>query len=548
MQTTAAFILAAGIGERLDIFETIKPLVKLRGKSLLIWTIERLKEVGVNDIHVIIRPGDTLIKKEMLEYSDDIKFLEQKYSEKGMLGSMLTIADSVSGPFFVSMCDLYFDRNPFRLFQEESNDDVVKVLVSTDMEKNSISGAQEKVLYRNGSLFYPENEEDCNAVEAGIYHFTNRSYADFCKISKDRNIKNTRQAFKAFGITAPVAMEGNQWFDINTPVTLVRTELFLQKKLHPEKKLESRDAQFKELKATAKFDYKKPIVFRVNVMRGIIEKISEYEIIPHEYYYSPHHLIIDRNIYELYGKNIYKQFTSLGYQINKILVDPGEKSKSIKSYAKIAEEILVSGIEKKSIIISVGGGVIKDLAGFLASTLYRGIGFISFPTTVLSQCDAAIALKQGVNGTKGKNLIGSYYAPMKVVVDPFVLLSLNDRFIKDGLAECLKQSFAQDIDFYNYFNNYQGNLKDIDFLEEAVTRAIKLKISSINLDFFEEGFSLVNQYGHEIGHAVEYLSGYKLLHGESVSIGMRVSAEISKIMGIASQNVVDAHIETFEKV
>lgn len=546
MKTKTAVILAAGTGQRLDVFETNKPLVRLGRKTLISWTIERLQEAGINTIYVVIRKDDKLMKKELFDFPENVRIIEQKFSDRGMLGSMLSIKDEVRGSFFITACDLFFENNPLSLFSD--NKDSVSILLSTNKINNSVCGAHEYIIYKNGKIKYTDDQSEANALEAGIYHFTEKSFRDFADTAdSDKNITKVNQVFSRLNNLVPVVMDDIEWFDINTPVTLVRAELFLQKKQHPEEKLEPAEAKYKKLDITALYDYDMKLRFEVNVINGIINRISQYEIIPHEFYYSPHHMIIDRNIWELYGKKIYDQLNSLGYIVNKTLVDPGERSKSIENFARIAEEILAIGIDKKSIIISVGGGVIKDLAGFIASTLYRGIGFISFPTTILSQCDAAIALKQGVNGIKGKNLIGSYYCPMKVIVDPSMLLTLGDRYISDGLSECFKQSFAQDIDFFNFFYNYTGDVKDLDFLEEAVTKAVKLKVHSVQLDFYEESISLVNQYGHEVGHAVEYLSGYELLHGESVAIGMRVSAELSHLMGIADKSVVDAHIELMKK-
>jgi len=551
MDTKTGIILAAGIGERLDIFETNKPLVKLRGISLILWSIKRFMEIDIENIHVVIRKEDRLIRKELIEFENHINFIEQQYEEKGMLGSILSIESAgITSPFFVMPCDLIFERNPLPLFTENSSQktDQISILISTNQVHNSVSGAQEKLYYDERDFDYSIDTRSANALEVGVYHFTPTSYNNFVEISNTHpEIRKVSEIFQISSCLNPVVMNDYEWFDINTPVTLIRADLFLQKKIFPEKKIKPIDAKFEPIPVTASFDYSKQIHFDVNVAQGLVEQITKYEIIPHEFFYSPHHILIDKNIDTLYGQKIYEQFVSLGYKIHKHLIDPGEYSKSISCYANLTETILATGIEKKSIIISVGGGVIKDLAGFLASTLYRGIGFISFPTTVLSQCDAAIALKQGVNGTRGKNLIGSYYPPMKVIVDPGVLITLDDRYIFDGLAECLKQSLAQDIQFFNFFNTYNGKIKDIDFLENAISRAIKLKLESIQQDFHEEGVSLVNQYGHEIGHAVEHLSGYQLLHGEAVAIGMRVSAELSSIMGIADKEVLNAHIGLLQK-
>ncbi len=549
MKTKTGVILAAGVGQRLDIFETNKPLVKLRGISLIRWAIDRLSSFGIDDIHLVVREEDRLIRKELIDFNGDLHFIDHSYPDLGMLGAMLSIeAAELKAPFFVTPCDLIFDHNPLSLFEDCTDPEVISVLISTNENYNAVCGAQEKVIYADGRLNYSASAENTNALEVGIYHFTAESFDTFHKIAHHgQEPKTVSQVFQESQRVQPVVMADTEWYDINTPVTLIRADLFLQKKELPEARVKAIEATFEPLAATASFDFKKPILFDVHVVQGLVDEIKKYEIIPHEFFYSPHHILIDGNIDALYGQRIFEQFQSLGYQIHKHLIDPGETSKSLQYYAAAAEKILAIGIEKKSIIISVGGGVIKDLAGFLASTLYRGIGFISFPTTVLSQCDASIALKQGVNGTRGKNLLGTYYAPMKVIVDPSVLATLDERYIFDGLAECLKQAFAQDAQFYGFFADYQGDIKDIDFLEEAIKRAIELKVSSIEADFYEESISLVNQYGHEVGHAVEHLSGYQLLHGESVAIGMRVSAELSAIMGIAGKEVVNAHLDLLEK-
>jgi len=549
MKTKTGVILAAGIGHRLDIFETHKPLVKLQGVSLLRWTIERFFSSGIEDIHIVVRPEDRLIRKELVELYDRVHLINHIYPEQGMLGAILSITQAgLNEPFFVTPCDLIFDGNPLALFPEASDAGAVSVLVSTDKNHNATSGAQEKCFFSDGTLEYAEKSDNFNALEVGIYHFTAASYDAFCQIASstpDSNIVS--KVFGAHERVVPVEMSGMAWFDINTPVTLVRADIFLQKQKLPDPPPRPIEAEFEPMPVTATFDYNKPIHFDVHVGQGALDQVNKYEIIPHEFFYSPHHILVDKNIDALYGQKVFEQFSALGYRVHKHLIDPGETSKSAEYYAATAEKILAIGIEKKSIILSIGGGVVKDLAGFLASTLYRGIGFISFPTTVLSQCDAAIALKQGVNGTRGKNLLGSYYAPMKVIVDPAVLKTLETRYIYDGLAECLKQAFAQDVDFYRFFDGYKGEIDEVNFLEEAVRRAIQLKVASITQDFFEENVSLVNQYGHEVGHAVEHLSGYELLHGESVAIGMRVSAELARVMGVAGQDVVDAHVELLKK-
>jgi 3-dehydroquinate synthase len=549
-----AIILAAGSGNRLDIFETPKPVVRLNNKSLIMHAIDMFRDEGVDNFFVITKPGDKLIRKELIDI-DGINYVEKERDSKGMLGSILEIkniidSEKLKDDFYVSMCDLCFSENPIKYFDENGHDGI-SVLVSPDTGVKENSGAQERVIVSQDRIGYDstEIEKNSNAHEAGIYRFTLDAYNDFLS-SVNHNTKTVHQVFGEYSKTKnilPVEMSGDVWFDINEPVDLVRAELFLRNNTEVDTKKINSIAKNGKAKAITSYEHNKKIKYDVVVERNIIERLDEYEIIPHEFYYSPHFLVVDRNIDELYGEKIYRQFKKMGYIITKILVDPGEASKSIDMYAKLGDEMVTRGIDKKSVIISVGGGVVKDLAGFLASTIYRGINFISFPTTVLSQSDAAIALKQGVNGHLGKNLFGSYYDPICVIVDPATLLTLEDRYIYDGLAECLKQSFAQDTDFYKLFKNYKGEVRDIDFLEEVVTKAATLKVDSTSRDYKEENIALVNQYGHEFGHAIEHLSGYTLLHGEAVAVGMRVSAELSKILKIANQDTADKQIELMQK-
>lgn len=553
-KTKSVVILAAGSGKRLDIFETPKPLVKLRNKSLIIHTIERFKKQGIQNFFVVIKKNDKLIKKELIDF-DNIEYIEQEGGPKGMLDSMLSIQAIINDAknkdgFFVCMTDLYFDKNPLPSFNAVESCGLC-VLVSKNYEINFNSGANEQVAVINDKIDYTlktDTDEGLIYSEAGIYHFTNEAYKKFASLGQGKN--TVREVFTEYGKSetiTPVIMPDNVWFDINVPVDLIRAEIFIKNQVEKNKTLKTSIAKCEKMNITATYLYQKEIKYDVIVEKGIIDRVGEMEIIPHEHYYSPHYIIADKNIDELYAQKIQQQLIDAGYSVEKLLVDPGENSKSMEMYNVLANEMVTRGIDKKSIIISIGGGVVKDLAGFLASTIYRGVNLISFPTTILSQADAAIALKQGVNGKLGKNLFGSYFAPIKIIVDPTTLLTLQERYLYDGLAECIKQSFAQDIAFYNLFNEHKGDVRDIDFLEQVIKKAVALKVQSTSQDYEEENVALVNQYGHEFGHAVEHLSGYKLLHGESVAIGMRVSAELSKILGIAGQSLVTQHVELLKK-
>ncbi len=560
MDTPTGVILAGGEGKRLRKFETIKPLIKVGGEPLIIRALTRMIEHGIRDIIVVVSRGDRLVQRTMLEHASHIpadcrlRYVEQSDKRNSMLGSVLSIGQQVQGPFFLSACDLIFETDPFASFSAApQSSDTISVLYSTDAGVNLHSGGRMKALLAGGAVVSKIGItlEESNALEAGVYHFAPDAYAALSALVVSRpDIITFDAALAAYNETRPllpVLYGGGSWFDVNTPSTLIRTEMFLKRGSGERAGGSTAAPRLSAPKKSYSFSYMKELAFDVHLKSGLLDHLEEQLLIPSESYYSPHHLIVDKNIDELYGKKVHEKLLSLGYHVNKILVDPGEWTKSADIYLRLANEILTSGLDKKSVLLSLGGGVVKDLVGFLASTLYRGVGSIHIPTTLLAQCDAAIALKQGVNGEGGKNLLGSYYPPLSVVVDPSVLLTLDERYLRDGLAECLKQAFAQSKDFYDFFAAYNGPLKNLPFLEEVVSRSIGLKIPTIERDFNEEKEGLVYQYGHEIGHAVEYLSGYELGHGESVAIGMRVSAELACILGVSDRTTADDQIGMMKK-
>ncbi len=550
-----AIILAAGKGKRLDAYDSIKPLVMVAGKPLIIWNIEKLQKAGIKQIFIVVadKIQSNKIRKQLLSYENSLKIKYIIKIKNDMLGSLVSVKDEVSKfkrPFFVTVCDLIFENNPYLLFKEIKSD--ISMLVSTNKKYNQVAGAQEKVLYKDDKIInLNRNIIDYNGLDVGIYRFTVKGYKDILSIFNRNKEIDFNQVLKKYNKKKKIKIilfNNKPWFDVNTPETLIRAELFLQKIKQPhELTIGKKKIKPQTIKDTINFIHNKKVNIDVIVKKNIINELEKYEIIPLEYINSPHYIIVDKRVDKLYGQIVFNKFLSQGFNIGKIVVDVGEGAKSTEQFIELTEKILVSGIDKNSILISLGGGVINNLTGFLASTLYRGIGLIHIPTTLMSQCDAAIGLKQALNGAKGKNLIGSYYEPLKIVVDPILLLTQDKRYLYDGLAECLKHALGQDKDFYDYFMAYDGLINNIDFLDYVVRNNIKLKINLMENDFKEEHEALVLQYGHEVGHAVEYLSGYDFGHGESISIGMRVSAELAKIVGVADSGIVQAHIDLLKK-
>ena len=263
---------------------------------------------------------------------------------------------------------------------------------------------------------------------------------------------------------------------------------------------------------------------------------------------SKHLLVTDKNLEKLYLRPVLEGIERSGHSVRTLIVPANESSKSFECYAKMIEKALDYGFDKYSVIFSLGGGVINNLAGFMAATLYRGIGLIHIPTSLLAQVDAAIDFKQAINFSHGKNLIGGYYPASKIVVDPMVLRTLDIRFIRNGLAESIKHALCQDTEFLKYIVSNSEYLTDLDYLSRIVYRSIELKLEVMSPNVHEDYDETIKQYGHAIGHAVEHLSEGDIYHGEAISIGMCVSAEIAMLMGVSDNETLKLHYDTFTRM
>ena len=222
----------------------------------------------------------------------------------------------------------------------------------------------------------------------------------------------------------------------------------------------------------------------------------------------------------------------------KLLVTPeGENQKTLKTLDKVWNKCAAEGITRTDAIIGIGGGATTDLAGFAASSWLRGIAWYAFPTSLAGMVDAAIGGKTGVNAKSGKNLIGSFYSPSEVLIDLSFLNTLPKRDLSAGMAEVIKCGFIAD---YRILNLAQDD--DLDY-QQLIARSIKVKADVVSKDFKESKLREILNYGHTLGHAIEKNSGYRLRHGEAVSIGMVFAAELSKQLAGLSDDAVLLHRE-----
>lgn len=240
----------------------------------------------------------------------------------------------------------------------------------------------------------------------------------------------------------------------------------------------------------------------------------------------------------LYGGRVVSSLKKTGFLPAVIEIPDGEEYKNLETVSNIYDNLISNKMERSSLIIALGGGVVGDIAGFAAATYLRGVPFIQIPTTLLSQVDSSVGGKTGVNHSKGKNLIGAFYQPSLVLIDSDVLKTLAQREIRAGLAEVIKYGIIKDANLFSFLEkNHQDILKLGNSVDYAIERSCEIKADVVEKDEREKGLRAILNFGHTFGHAIESLTDYKeFKHGEAVAIGMVMAAGLSYKMGICSHD------------
>ncbi|MFC1861667.1 3-dehydroquinate synthase [Chloroflexota bacterium] len=251
-------------------------------------------------------------------------------------------------------------------------------------------------------------------------------------------------------------------------------------------------------------------------------------------------IITDPTVKGLYGNTLKQSLTSSGLKVLVIEVPDGEKQKSLETAGRLYHELTDFYAERTTPVLALGGGVIGDLAGFVAATYLRGVPLIQIPTTLLAQVDSSIGGKVAVNHGLLKNKIGAFYQPGLVISDITTLKTLPAVELSDGLAEVIKYGVIWDEELFTYLEDNLPQIKALDdgALETVVFRSAKIKAEVVEKD--ERDFSLrhILNYGHTVGHAIESVSDFKVQHGEAVAIGMLAAARISNRLGILGKSEV----------
>lgn len=260
-------------------------------------------------------------------------------------------------------------------------------------------------------------------------------------------------------------------------------------------------------------------------------------------------IITDTNVGRRYAKAVFNSLATTGFSPVLIIVQPGEGAKDLKMAQACYDQLAAHRLERKSFIVALGGGVVGDLAGFVAATYLRGIAFIQVPTTLLAQVDSSVGGKVGVNLKAGKNLVGAFFQPRLVACDLDTLKTLPEREFRAGLAEVIKYGIIYDAKLFARLERDLPRLlrRDPKPLAAVIARCCEIKAEVVRQDETEGGPRAILNFGHTIGHAIENISGYgKFLHGEAISIGQATAAKLSRVtVGLPDGDV--ARIENLFK-
>lgn len=251
-------------------------------------------------------------------------------------------------------------------------------------------------------------------------------------------------------------------------------------------------------------------------------------------------VLSDKNVSSHYGKRVVDCLIKAGYEVKLMELEPGEETKSINTLPSIYNELLDFKLTRSDLIITLGGGVVGDIGGFAASTFLRGVAFVQIPTSILAQVDSSVGGKVAVDLDRGKNLVGSFYHPKLVLIDPEVLHTLDDRFYRDGMAEVIKYGCIKDKEFFYFLKGLKTKEEVMNNIEKIIHNCCYIKKCVVENDERDTGERMLLNFGHTLGHAIEaYYDFKKFSHGEAVAIGMYEISKLSEEKGMTEKGTAD---------
>ncbi len=287
-----------------------------------------------------------------------------------------------------------------------------------------------------------------------------------------------------------------------------------------------------------------PLSYSILIDNGTLDQLAE---VLQDYYRGEKiFLVTDENVDRLYGKEV-MNILQHNYQIIPYVLPSGEQAKSYKFLQKGYDRLIEESFHRDHLVLALGGGVVGDLAGFLAATYMRGISLVQIPTTLLAQVDSSVGGKTAINHPRGKNLIGAFYQPDLVFIDVDFLETLPLRELKTGLAEVIKHGLIADRNLFNYLENSREKIYNLNpgALIKIIYRSCQIKAGVVARDQKEQGERALLNFGHTMGHALEAVAGYgSYTHGEAVAVGLKVESRLSELEGHLSS----AELESIERI
>jgi len=246
-------------------------------------------------------------------------------------------------------------------------------------------------------------------------------------------------------------------------------------------------------------------------------------------------VITDSEVGPRYADRVRKQ---LGGKVDVFTIPAGEQHKTRDTWSRLTDEMLASGFGRDSVVVALGGGVVGDVAGFVAATFMRGIPVIEVPTTLLAMVDASVGGKTAVDTPAGKNLVGAFHQPSAVIIDPLVLRTLPPEHMRAGFAEIVKHGVVADANYFERTSTFVeqwplSGQQGLPELTDIIARSVEIKAAIVARDERESGVRKVLNFGHTIGHAIEAASEFETLHGEAVAIGLVAEARLAERIGVA---------------
>lgn len=259
-------------------------------------------------------------------------------------------------------------------------------------------------------------------------------------------------------------------------------------------------------------------------------------------------VVTDETVHAHYGETVLNQLKSAGFEVQCIVLPPGEQTKTFSSMPAIFSQLIEFGLTRSDLIIALGGGVVGDITGFAAATYLRGISFVQIPTTLLAQVDSSVGGKVGVDLPEGKNLVGAFYHPQLVLIDPMVLESLTDQAFADGMAEVIKYGCIKDPQLYDRLMEMSSRVEVMNQIEWVIETCCTIKKVVVQADEKDTSERMLLNFGHTLGHAIEAFYHYEVYsHGQGVAIGMVELSRIAEKQQLTQAGTTEKIIEILEK-